>query len=179
MATDPGMYGPLLYVPLVADTIVDEIRIWVKLVGDVKQATKGLRAVTNQRLLRTLCPNCRQAYQPSPEQLKKLNLPSDRAKQLYRSSGKVQVKNKIENCPVCGGTGYLGQTAAFEVFLVDDEARKMLGAGDLKGALAHARRHKMIYLQEAALSKVLNGETTIEEVIRVTAPAKSGSSQAA
>ena len=50
---------------------------------------------------------------------------------------------------------------------------------DLKGVLAHARRHKMIYLQEAALSKVLNGETTIEEVIRTTAPAKAEGSAAA
>jgi len=43
--------------------------------------------------------------------------------------------------------------------MLDDEGRKILGTGDLKAALAHARRHKMIYLQEAALSKVVSGET--------------------
>jgi general secretion pathway protein E len=179
VTTDPGMQGPLIYVPQVQPTIVEQIRQWVRAVGDVKQATRAVRAVMNQRLLRTLCPNCRQSYQPSPEQLKKLNLPADRAKQLYRASGKVQVKNKIENCPVCNGTGYLGQTAAFEILVVDDEARKILQGGDLKGVLAHARRNKMIYMQEAALSKVLNGETTIEEVIRATAPAKAEGSAAA
>ena len=89
------------------------------------------------------------------------------------------MKNRIEDCPVCGGTGYLGQTAVFEVFMVDDEARKILATGDLKGALAHARRNKMIYLQEAALSKVASGETTIDEVVRVTAPAKSKGEKAA
>ncbi|MCP3902799.1 MAG: Flp pilus assembly complex ATPase component [Planctomycetes bacterium] len=173
-ACDPGMTGPLIYIPQRTGTIPEQIREWVKQVGDVKRATKALRAVVNQRLLRTLCPNCRQAYQPTEEQLRKLNLLSSKVTTLYRPSGKVQVKNKIENCPVCGGNGYLGQTGVFEVFVVDDAARKLLQGGDLKAALGHARRHKMIYLQEAALSKVASGETTIEEVVRVTSPPKKG-----
>jgi len=171
-AVEPGMSGPLIYIPQRSGSIPEQIREWVKIVGDVKEATKPLRAVVNQRLLRTLCPNCRQAYQPTEEQLRKLNLHSSKVTTLYRPSGKVQIKNKVENCPVCGGNGYLGQTGVFEVFIVDDEARKLLQGGDLKAALAHARRHKMIYLQEAALSKVASGETTIEEVVRVTSPPK-------
>ena len=118
------------------------------------------------------CPKCKQPYQPTAQQLQKMNLPSNKVKQLFGPGGKIQVKNKIEACPVCGGTGYLGQTAVFEVMIVDDEIRRLLTAGDLKGALAHARRNKMIYLQEAALSKVIKGETSIEEVARVTASAK-------
>ncbi len=168
------MSGPLIYVPQRRSTTSKQIREWAKLVGDVKIAVRALRAVTNQRLLRTLCHNCRQPYQPSAEQLAKLNLPAGKVSQLFRASGKVQVKNKIETCPVCGGTGYLGQTAAFEVMIIDDEIRRLLVAGDLKGAQAHARRTKMIYLQEAALSKVVSGETTVEELARVTAPAGSG-----
>lgn len=172
VAVDPGMKGPLIYVQQPLPTIADQVRDWVKKVGDVKEATQALRAVTNQRLLRSLCPNCRQAYQPTPEQIKKLNLPSKKAQQLYRPGGKIQVKNKIEDCPVCQGTGYLGQTAAFEVFMVDDEGRKILAGGDLKAAMAHARRNKMIYLQESALAKVVMGETSLEEVVRVTSPPK-------
>jgi len=57
---------------------------------------------------------------------------------------------------------------------VDEEARKLLAAGDLKAALAHARRNNMIYLQEAAMAKVVTGETTLDEVVRVTAPAPAG-----
>lgn len=178
VAADPGMQGPLLYIQQPLPTIVDQIRDWVKRVGDVKQATRALRAVTNQRLLRRACPNCRQAYTPTPEQIKKLNLPKNKATQLFRAGGKVQVKNKIEDCPVCSGTGYLGQTAAFEVFIVDDEARKSLVAGDLKAALAHARRNNMIYLQEAAMAKVVAGETTLDEVVRVTAAPAPGTSPA-
>ncbi len=171
--TDPGMKGPLIYVPQPLPTVTDQIRDWVKKVGDVKDATKSLRAVTNQRLLRSLCPNCRQAYEPTPEQIKKLNLPAKKVTQLYRASGKVQIKNKIEDCKICSGTGYLGQTGAFEVMIIDDECRKQLAAGDLKAALAHARRNNMFYIQEAALAKVISGETDIDEVVRVTSPSAS------
>ncbi len=174
VAAEPGMDGPLIYIQQRQSNIVDQIREWVKLVGDsnLKKATGPLRAVMNQRLIRALCPNCRQAYQPTPEQVKQLNLPAAKVTQLYRHSGKVQEKNRIENCPVCGGSGYLGQTGIFEVMIIDSEAKKLLAKGDLKAALAHARRNKMIYLQEAALSKVVSGETSIDEVLRVTAPSK-------
>ncbi|MCZ6446379.1 MAG: ATPase, T2SS/T4P/T4SS family, partial [Planctomycetota bacterium] len=173
VVAEAGMQGPLMYIPQRAGSISEQVIAWVKLVGDLKTAAASLRAATNQRLLRTLCANCRQAYQPTAEQLQKMNLSTKKVSQLYRPGGKVQLKNKIENCPVCGGTGYLGQTGVFEVLIVDDEVKRYLTAGDLKGALSHARRNKMIYLQEAALSKVISGETSIEEVIRVTAPSRS------
>jgi len=167
-----GMEGPLIYIPQRAASIAEQVREWVKLVGNVKKATRDLRAVINQRLLRTLCQNCRQAYQPTSDQLKKLSLPPGKVKELYRPGGKIQVRNKIETCPVCGGTGYLGQTGIFEIMPLDDETRRLLSSGDLRAALSHARRNKMIYLQEAALAKVAAGDTTIEEVVRITAPAK-------
>lgn len=176
VVTDPGMQGPLIYVPVRAATTADVIRAWVKSVGDLKRASRSLRVVTSQRLLRTLCPNCKAPFTPTPEQLKKLGLPAGKVQQLFRANGKVQIKNKIEPCPICAGSGYLGQTAAFEVMVVDSEARKLLAANDLKAALAHARRNKMIYLQEAALSKVAAGETTVEEVVRVTASPKADAS---
>ena len=166
-AIDPGMDGPLIYIPQRQASIRGQIQEWVKHVGDLKKATKSLRLVMNQRLLRKLCQNCRMAYTPTPEQLRKLNLPAGKVTQLFKAGGKVQIKNKIENCPVCNGSGYLGQTGIFEVMLVDDKIRRMLADNDLKGALAHARREKMIYLQEAALSKVVAGETTIEEIVRI------------
>jgi len=130
----------------------------------------GLRAVINQRLVRTVCPNCRQAFTPSAEQLQKLGLPQDKVGQLYQASGKIQVKNKIETCPVCGGTGYLGRTGVFQTMILGDDTRRMIRSGDLKAAMAEARRNKMVYHQEAALRKVVDGETTIEEIVRVMAP---------
>ncbi|MCA9283888.1 MAG: Flp pilus assembly complex ATPase component TadA [Phycisphaerales bacterium] len=182
-AAGAGMNGPLVYVEMVSDSVPAMFNEWTKAVGDVKTASKGLRAIVNERLVRNVCPNCRQAFQPSPEQAKKLGMTAGKG-QLYRASGKVQVKNRIEDCPVCAGIGYLGQTGVFEVMPVDDEARRMLSAGDFKGAYAHARRNRMIYLQEAGLTKVRDGVTTIEEIARVlggksetaTAPAAAASS---
>ena len=165
--------GPLIYVPQRLPGVKEQVVDWVKRVGDIKTAVKPLRAVMNGRLLRTLCPNCRQGYQPSREQLQKLHLPADKVQQLYKAGGKVQVKNKIENCPICQGTGYIGQTGVFEVMMLDDAARKMIANNDLPGAYMHCRRNNMIFLQEAALKKVVDGVTTLEEVARVVTPGKS------
>lgn len=178
VAVAPGMDGPLIYVPMRAGSIADAMRQWVKLVGDAKTATKSLRVVSVQRLVRTLCPNCRQAYQPSAEQLAKLNLPADKVQQLYRPGGQVLIKNKPEQCPICRGSGYLGQTGIFEVMPIDRAMHKQLADGDLKSAYAQARRNKMLFMQEAAIQKVATGETSLEEVARVTAPPKSGGSKA-
>ena len=170
IACEPGMQGPMIYVPQRQASITDQIRQWAKLVGDVKSAVKSLRVVMNQRLIRQVCPNCRQAYTPTAEQLRKMNLSADKVEQLFQSSGKVQVKNKIENCPVCGGTGYFAQIGIFQVMIVTDDIRRLLMSGDLKGALAEARRNKMLFQQETALRRVVEGATTIDEVARVTAP---------
>lgn len=170
----PGMEGPLLYVPMRAGSVAECLQQWVKLVGDAKAASRSLRTVSVQRLVRTLCPNCRQPYTPTAEQRAKLHLPADKVQQLYRPGGQVLVKNKPEPCPICRGTGYLGQTGIFEVMPVDKAMRKTLGEGDLKSAYAAARRNKMMYLQEAAIQKVASGDTSIEEVARVTASASSG-----
>jgi hypothetical protein len=168
-AAVPGMEGPLIYIPQRLPTVNDQIRHWAKHVGDLKTAVKSLRIVMNQRLVRQVCPNCRQPFEPSAEQLRKMNLPSGKVKQLYQASGKIQLKNKIDTCPVCGGTGYFAQVGVFQVMVVTDAIRRLLLGGDLKGALAESRRDKMMYLQEAAVRKVVDGETTIEEVGRVTA----------
>ncbi len=168
-AAEPGKDGPLMYIPQRLSAVNDQIRHWAKLVGDLKTAVKSLRVVMNQRLVRQVCPNCRQPFEPSAEQLRKMNVPAGKVKELYQANGKVQVKNKIETCPVCGGTGYFAQIGVFQVLIVTDTIRRLLLGGDLKGALAEGRRDKMMYLQEAAVRKVVDGETTIDEVARVTA----------
>ncbi len=173
VAVAPGLNGPLIYYTMQGDSITSSIREWVKLVGNVEDAVKPLRAVLNQRLLRKLCPNCRQPV--SPEEQAQLNLPAGVPNNIHRPVGKVQIKNKVEDCPVCQGTGYLGQTAVFEVLIVDKEIRKHLRSGDLKSGLAQARRNRMMLMQEAALMKAGTGETSLEEINRVLQGKSSGS----
>lgn len=172
-AAAPGREGPLVYVLMPQPGVAAAITEWCRAIGDLKVATKPLRAVMTQRLVRTLCPNCKQPYQPPAEQLKKLGIPERAAGRIHRAVGKIQpARNRIEDCPVCQGSGYLGQVAVFEVMPITEEIRKHLLEGDLKAAVAEARRHKMMLLPEAALAKIVAGETSIEEFARVFAPPK-------
>jgi type II secretory ATPase GspE/PulE/Tfp pilus assembly ATPase PilB-like protein len=149
-------------------------------VGDAKLATRGLSAVVHQRLIRQLCPNCKSPFTPTPEQAKKLGIPSGKQVELFRPSGKIQVKNRIEDCPVCQGTAYFGQIGIFEVMPIDAEARKYLAENDFRSAYARAvRDFKMIQLQEAALLKVREGLTSLEEVQRVFAPKQAAAARPA
>ncbi|MFA7236571.1 MAG: ATPase, T2SS/T4P/T4SS family [Phycisphaeraceae bacterium] len=155
-----------LYVGIKAEDTFAALKMWAKAIGDLNLAADSLRAVTCQRLVRRLCPTCRVAYQPDAGMLRKLNLPADRIGQFYKSSGKVTTNNQEQPCPNCKGLGYRGRTAAFEVMVFDDEARNLLRKGDTGALRAHLRKNRMLWLQEAALAKVVNGETSISEVMR-------------
>lgn len=143
------------------------LKKWASLVGDRKLAGSGLRVIVSMRLLRKLCTTCRIAYKPDPAALKKLGLPADRVSQLHRASGKVEVKGKPQPCPDCHGLGYRGRTGVFEVMPFDEQARTMVAAGDMDQLKSHLRKQKMMYLQEAALARVVEGVTDIKEVSRV------------
>ena len=101
-----------------------------------------------------------------------MKLPAGIGDRLCRRVGQVQIKNKIVDCPICSGTGFLGQTAIFEVLVVDKDVLKHLRSGDLKSALSAARKSKMLQLQEAALLKAGLGETSLDEIARVLSPKK-------
>jgi general secretion pathway protein E len=145
-------------------------------------ATRSLNAVVHQRLIRNLCPNCKSGFTPAPEQAKKLGIVPAKdgsMQQLFRPSGKVQVKNRIEDCPVCQGTSYFGQSGIYEVMSLDDEARRLLSENDFRTAYARAvREQKMIQLQESALLKVRSGDTSLEEVQRIFAPKQAATAAA-
>lgn len=145
------------------------LKAWCQAVGDKAAAGAALRAIVCQRLLRKLCPTCRIAYKPDPALLKKLNLPADRVKQLYKHSGQVVVKEETVPCPDCHGLGYRGRRAVFEVMLLDDEARALIGEGQTDQLKNHLRRGGMLYMQEAALALAAEGITSITEIRRVLA----------
>ncbi len=165
VAAAPGRQGPLVYLTMQSDSVINAVKEWVKYIGDVDEAVKPLRAVLNQRLIRKLCSNCKQAA--APEELESLKLPAAIGSDIHLPVGKVRIKNKVEDCPACTGTGYLGQTGVFEVFFIDKEIRAHLRGGDLKSAMSQARRNRMLLPQEAGLLKVGMGETSLDEISRV------------
>jgi type IV pilus assembly protein PilB len=105
-----------------------------------------LKGVIAQRLVRRICPYCKEEYSPSASLLEYYKLPKDQV--YYRGRG----------CPHCRGKGYLGRTVVCEIFYIDEEISNKI-------ALSKAKGFKT--LQEDAADKVLKGITTVEEIKRV------------
>jgi type II secretory ATPase GspE/PulE/Tfp pilus assembly ATPase PilB-like protein len=163
-----------IYLSVRADSALQAVQGFVKLVGDPAQAGTALHGVVAQKLVRKLCETCRAAYQPAPDMVKKLGLPPDKIKQLFKKSGQVMVKDKAQPCGVCGGTGYLGQTACFEVFALNTEERELIKAQDWTGLKTALRKQNQPTIQQVAVRKAVDGITSVEEIIRVTSDAGEG-----
>jgi type II secretory ATPase GspE/PulE/Tfp pilus assembly ATPase PilB-like protein len=121
----------------------------------------SLLGVISQRLLRTLCPRCRQTFEvPAPHIFDEVRdrLEPGEGQHLYGPGG----------CPECYGTGYAGRTGVFEMLRVGPEIRKMIDDGAPTQALRQkAIEGGMVEFRHSALVKVAQGQTSIEEVIRV------------
>ena len=176
--------GKILYVTLEADSVIQALGRWLKVVGDRNLVTETLLGISNQRLIRKLCNECKQAYTPDKELFRKFNISAEKTKVLYRA-GKVQYDKhgKPVTCEHCQGTGFVGRTAVFETIIITDELKTAIKqAKSLPEIGAQFRRAKMLYLQEQALRKVISGTTSVNEMIRVlsapkpqtTAPPSSG-----
>ncbi len=166
--------GKIVYVTLEEDNVIRAIGKWMKLVGDRNLATETLLGISNQRLLRKLCEECKQAYEPNKELLRKFNIPAEKAKVLYRA-GKVQYdkRGRSSTCENCQGTGFVGRMGVFEIIIINDELKNVIRQSkSLTEISTQFRRAKMIYLQEQALRKVIAGTTSINEMVRVLSTSK-------
>ena len=155
------------YTALPQEDTFAALKLWIRAVGDPKLAAESLAGIVAQRLLRKLCTTCRSPYKPDPAALRKLNLPAERDTTLYKQSGQVLVKDKPQPCPQCLGLAYRGRVAVFEVMVLDTQARQLIAKQDLDQLRVHLRKNKMLYLQEAALARVVDGTTSIAEITRV------------
>lgn len=154
------------YVGLRQEDTFSALKGWIKGVGDAKLAADSLSAIVAQRLIRKLCMTCRLAYKPDPEVLRKMNLTASKVTTLYKQSGQVLVKEKPEPCPDCLGMGFRGRVPVFEVMVLDDEARALVAAGQYEQLRGHLRKQKMLWMQEAALARAVEGATTVNEILR-------------
>lgn len=155
------------YIALPAKDTVAALKLWIKIVGDKRLAAESLGMIVSQRLTRRLCLTCRAPYHPDAAAMKKLNMTKETATHLYKASGKVVVKEEQSVCQDCHGLGYRGRIGVFEVMPVDKEASSYIAAGEGEKLKAHLRKQHMVYLQEAALSKVVEGVSDIKEVTRI------------
>ncbi|MBN1766633.1 MAG: Flp pilus assembly complex ATPase component TadA [Sedimentisphaerales bacterium] len=171
ICTKSARMGKKMYVCMDANSTFQALQEWIKMVTDHKKVAESLRAVINQRLVRILCDECREAYTPDVNMLKKLNLPADKIKQFYRPPSEIEYDKRGNPilCPRCQGTGYYGRTAVFETLFVSDALRKLLEENaPLNMITTQCRKERMLYLQEQALRAVIEGVTSIQEVLRAT-----------
>jgi general secretion pathway protein E/type IV pilus assembly protein PilB len=119
------------------------------------------RALMAQRLVRKICRRCGAAYRPTDAELRSLNIDPQ------NTSGANFMKGK--GCSDCNKTGYRGRFGIFEIFVIDDEARKLIYDKVSSSVLrARAREIGMRTLREDGARKVLAGLTSPDEVIRAT-----------
>jgi len=166
--------GRIMYVTLKADSVIQALAKWLKFVGSRNLVAGTLLGISNQRLFRKLCDECKQAYTPDKELLKKFNISAEKTKVLYRT-GKVvyDKRGKASTCENCQGTGYFGRMGVFEIITLNNELRKALTqTKSLPEIGMQFRRAKMLYLQEQALRRVISGTVAINEMIRVLSASK-------
>ena len=122
-------------------------------------AASSIVGILAQRLVRTICPHCREAYQPEATILAKLGLDPNQAHTFYRGLG----------CDLCMHIGYRGRSGLYELLTMNETIRSQLLANtDAASIRTTAIQHGMIPLRQAGLDKAQRGITTLEEVMRVT-----------
>ena len=139
-----------------------------QMVDDQSLVGKALRGVINQRLVRLLCPACRQGFKPDERLLKKLNLPAGDV-EFHRPPTEPVLDRKGHEiiCQTCQGTGYVGQTGVFEIMVAEDAVRKLLAKGaPIDRIRDHCRQARMHDLRRAGLQKVYDGVTSLDEILR-------------
>ncbi|MDP2942282.1 MAG: ATPase, T2SS/T4P/T4SS family, partial [Candidatus Omnitrophota bacterium] len=120
-----------------------------------------VQAIMAQRLVRKICENCKESYTPTKEELSAMELKPEEAKtaKLFRGRG----------CKECLHTGYKGRIGIFELLMNNDEIREMIVKKTPSTEIREAaRRAGMKLLREDGIIKVLEGITTLAEVVRIT-----------
>jgi type IV pilus assembly protein PilB len=123
--------------------------------------TATVEAILAQRLVRRICPNCKEESKPTEEQLTDLGVSEKEieGKKAYKGRG----------CDKCNNTGYKGRFGLFELMIVNDEIRDMVMRNASRDELRDtARGYGMVTLRDAGIKALFDGVTTMEEVIRET-----------
>lgn len=131
-----------------------------------------LRVVISQRLARTLCSTCKVKTKPTPKIkdyiLEKIEGLPDSAKKDLKISDPFFIYS-AKGCDQCNFTGYAGRTGLFEVLSINEELAEIIIKNPLESLIFKAaQKQGMVTMEQEGILKVLSGETTIEEVTRVT-----------
>ncbi|GMR19981.1 MAG: type II secretion system ATPase GspE [Gammaproteobacteria bacterium] len=156
IAVQASLTGHLVLATLHTNDAVGAVTRLVDMGIEPFLAASSLLGVLAQRLVRRLCPECKQAYKPSATE--KHILDSDKGLTLYKPVG----------CAKCSHTGYQGRSGIYELLTVDDVLRSQIHDSASEAIMRdHAIGQGMITLKEDGLRWVRQGDTSLEEVLRV------------
>ncbi|MBM4142979.1 MAG: type II/IV secretion system protein [Lentisphaerae bacterium] len=161
IATEASLTGHLVFSTLHTNDAPSAVTRLLDIGVKPFLVASSLRAVMAQRLVRTVCDDCREEYEPEMTEINALGPVAERlaGARLYQGRG----------CNRCSLSGYFGRQGIFEIFTVTDEIQRMIyekvPASQLR---SRARELGMRTLREDGVRKVANGTTTVAEVLRVT-----------
>jgi general secretion pathway protein E len=159
IAIQASLTGHLVFSTLHTNDAPSAITRLVDMGVEPYLVASSLIAVLAQRLVRVLCPECREPYTPTAAELAELGL---RAKEPVRA-------HRPKGCHRCHHTGYYGRVGIFELMVLDDELRSMIvQSTDSKSIKRLAVTRGMATLRQDGARKVLLGTTSIEEIVRAT-----------
>ncbi|MDT8420893.1 MAG: type II secretion system ATPase GspE [Desulfuromonadales bacterium] len=161
IAVQAALTGHLVFSTLHTNDAAGALARLVEMGVEPFLASSALIGVLAQRLVRTICPHCREICQPAPALIAELvgEQPLPPGATFHRGRG----------CDRCQQLGFLGRTGIYELLVVDDSLRRLVTANaDAATIRRQALANGMQLLRQSGLNKVLAGETTIEEVLRVT-----------
>lgn len=159
---------------IAGNTPPDAIKQLIEWVG-TDMVAQHLKGILTQKLIRTLCDDCKQAFRPNPQLVKRLRLPPE-TKVLYRAPAPPDPDDEDaptidELCEDCDGLPFHGRAAAFELLKVSEGMRDVITAGAEPDAIRETMAsEEMRTLQRDAIRLVIEGKTALEEVQRSFAP---------
>jgi general secretion pathway protein E len=161
IAVQSALTGHLVFTTVHANNVFDVIGRFMHMNVDLHSFVSALNAIVAQRLVRLVCTHCAQPYFPSPELLAESGIAPDQAPSYKFMKGK--------GCRECRGLGYRGRKAIAELLVLNDELRELIAARAPARAIKEmAKRNGTRFLRNAALDAVKAGQTTLEEINRVT-----------
>lgn len=158
-AIDAALTGHLVLTTLHTNDAVGAIPRFQKLGADPSLISSALLGVVAQRLVRKVCPQCAESYQPTAEDLKGLNL---NLEDLDTSNWR-----KGKGCGQCFYSGYLGRQAIIELLQIDEPLQKMINDLGVRNQKSLIREGNLYSFRNAAIAKLQQGITTLEEIQRV------------
>ncbi|MCE5276430.1 MAG: ATPase, T2SS/T4P/T4SS family [Planctomycetaceae bacterium] len=161
IAVQSSLTGHLVFTTLHTNDAPSSIARLLDLGLEPFLVTATLEGIVAQRLVRRICPRCKEEFVPTEEMLMELGLKPENVagRTLYRGVG----------CDSCRNTGYTGRVAIFEIMLLDDTIRDLILARSSTNVLREAARKRgMRTLRESGLLAIYDGLTTIEEVVAQT-----------